>query len=121
MPATQRYRPEEVLTWTRIENEVRTQRRVQFKQYLTGSGQAIVTFGHSAEGVAQRHTVPLEQLSRPQAPEMPWFLPARIEPPKPPTPLTEGEVAERFAARRETLAQAHDEAKAARDAVAYAK
>jgi hypothetical protein len=115
MLTTQKYQPDESLTWTRIENEVPTKRLVRFEQYNGGS--AIVTFGHSAEAVAQRHTVPLDQLSRPQAAvgAPSWYR--RIEPPKPPEPLTETEVTERILTRREALADAHNRARQATAAV----
>src|SRR4051812_7060065 len=125
MPATtqERYRPDETVVWSTVENQTRTERRVQFLGYVTGGGSALVSFGVNAEGQPVRYNVPLRELSRPQpASNRPWYMPpGGITPPKPAQPLTATQVENRLTQRREALAKAHHNLDLHRQATAAAK
>jgi hypothetical protein len=114
--ATAEFRPDDILTWRRVENQVPTERRVRFVEY-DGTERAVVTWGVSYEGKSVRYTARLAELSRPQPAALPWYLSGRIEVPKPPTT---DQLTERLTQCREQLRAAHATARHIQDVAAEA-
>jgi hypothetical protein len=113
-----KYQRNESLCWQNVEGNSVTRRMVNFVSYAVGGERAIVEFGHSAEGVARRHDVPVAALSRVETQHQPpIFHQDFIRPRAAPTPLSETQIARRLAERRTVLADAHSRAAQAREGV----
>jgi hypothetical protein len=94
------YQQGEALQWITIENGFPAKRMVSYHQ-PANEHSAIVKFG------GNQYTANLSDLSRPQPPEKPWFLPAPFVVKPPPTPASESQLAERLATARAALSHAH--------------
>jgi hypothetical protein len=81
---------------------------VQFISRVNGS-HADVSFGRRSDGTGEANVVrvPIDDLHRPEPPPRPWFLPGRIEQPKPPTPSSAEIIEATIAKRRDGLRAAH--------------
>ena len=115
---TQKFQPDELVTWTSFERGSWTKRQVAVER-VTGGGRAIVTFGHTAEGVARRYDVPVSELSRPEPTQnrVPIYHSAAIRPPEPPQPPSEQQLADRLVRAREALTETHENVRRAKDVV----
>jgi hypothetical protein len=88
------------LQWITQEGGFPAKRMVEFHHSVTDDT-AVVTFGQ------KQYTVRTAELSKPEPPSHPWWLPAPFVVKPPPTPASESQLAERLADARAALSQAH--------------
>jgi hypothetical protein len=88
------------LQWITQEGGFPAKRMVEFHHSVTDDT-AVVTFGQ------KQYTVRTAELSKPEPPSHPWWLPAPFVVKPPPTPASESQLAERLATARAALSHAH--------------
>jgi hypothetical protein len=118
----QKFKPGDVLIWTRTEQSMRAERRVSFLRYNVGGGATVCYGTNATTGQPQQYNVNLDELSPERGPAPIPFLPGGKIPVRAPArPLSSDEIARQLSQRRDTLRAAHGAARVASDAVLAAR